>query len=154
MTQKEKAQEVEQQVLSIEDIIPEPAEIKVKGKTYALRPVNLEDQVWIGKKFGHDTLQDLFGKGLPFDVVAQLVYRQMEMDGKRDFLAEEIEEIDDDGNVVTKPYKGWEKLMISIPGNESPAILEAYLKTVGISLPRLNEKVEAEKKNEKQAQKS
>jgi len=126
------------------DLIPEKSEIKLaingNEKAYVLRPLNLEDETWVKRKFG-DRIEDIF-KNLEMDKICQIVYRLME--DKTDFKMLEIKEINDDGEEVLVKKTGPDRLMKCVVGKQHQIdILNSLLATFGASRPILD-KIEQE----------
>ena len=140
---------LETAAIKLEDLLPSMAEFKMNGKVYNLRPINLDDQVWMGDKYGPERLEEILST-LPLKEVCEIIFHQLPLEQKKDFPYEEIEDLDDEGKPCTKEMTGPAKVRQSISGiAHQMELIRALLKTIGISQPVL-EKLEAEeiKKNE------
>jgi hypothetical protein len=47
--------------MNLEDLKPMPSKIELEGKTYKLRQINLNDEIWLKKTFGTQ-LANLFSE--------------------------------------------------------------------------------------------
>lgn len=139
----------EPKTFQLEDLIPEQAEFSIKstGKTYKLRPINLDDQVWIQKKFG-EGLENVFKTG-DLNKITAFTYHLLDQKGREDFVATKENVIDDDGNKAQVTVTGPEKLRQAMSlTHDLKGLVQALLKTMGISSPMLdNIQVSAEKKS-------
>lgn len=139
--------------LKLEDLDPMPGQfvLKATGNTYTIRPITLGDQKYLKSMFGsEDAIKQMF-EGLDPEKLTRLVYYLMDQEGRRDFLPQEKEMVDEEGNVSTVKMNGPETLMHSIQyPQEFTQVFQALLKTIGISNAMLdNIEVEEVKKKEK-----
>lgn len=139
----------EYELMEIEDVLPKTPEFTLKssGKTYELRLVNLEDQVWIKNKFGtHEAFNEVLQQN-DWSKSILLIYRLLK--DKTDFMASEEPMIDDDGvsykALVTGPYK----LLKAISGVEEGAqVMGALAKSIMLSNPMIDKLVKESLKEE------
>lgn len=136
--------------ISLEDLIPAPAELKISDKTYVLRPISLEDQLWASRKFGENMHENL--NKLSFDQICQIVYHQMRDEDRGDFPYEEKEGFDDDGKPTKVSRSSWQKIagQMTTLGHKLE-MTKAFFTTVGISQPILD-KIEIEEIKKKETQ--
>jgi len=125
--------------LKLEDLCPQRAEffLSSKEKTYALRPVTLDDYVWLQSKFGTTDITEM--ENIHVGIVCQAIYRQLEQESRKDFLATKIKEINDDGEEVETYLKGWQVLSKNIKPEEIETMMTAYVKCLGVSKPILDQ---------------
>jgi hypothetical protein len=131
----------ENQSVTLDDLIPEHATFTLKstGKIYIIRPVNLDDQVWVKKNIGDETMIEKAFSGLDPDVITKLVYRLMDQDGRTDFMARDCSEINGDGEQQSYRLTGPQALCKAIEWpQEFIEVFRALLKTIGISNPILD----------------
>lgn len=129
--------------LQLEDIAPERAAffLKAKKKKYYLRPVNLTDNVWMKGKWGNK-IGVIFEK-IDMPELSKIIYRLME--DKSDFLAEDIDDVDDEGEPRSRRVSGPEKLCACIQSiSEQIQIFQALMSTIGISQPLMDKMVAEE----------
>ncbi len=134
--------------IELKDIVPRGATIKLsmKNRTYRLRAVTLDDEIWMNETFG-STLEDIF-KNLKMKEVCKIVFHQMEEEDKQDFLAIDVEFINEKGEKLLKRMGGSDLLMIHILGySEKIALYEALMETIGLSRPLQKKLSEEEKKS-------
>ena len=137
----------------LEDLIPARATFTLKsrpGIEYALRPMDLNDQVWIKKTFGNQDALQVALQGMDVEAVTRMVYHQLEQSSRKDFVATTESQVDDDGNEVTRTITGPEKLRAELSWpQEFMGLVTVLLKTIGLSQPILDKlQIEAVKKNE------
>jgi hypothetical protein len=124
---------------SLDDIIPETTEFELKstGKTYRLRGLSLEDQVWMRRTFGEKDLQLVFSD-LRWEKISMIVFRLLE--DKSDFLPYESDEFDDEGTLSKRRVTGPEHLLKKISGtSEGIKIVSAVNRCVINSNPMIEE---------------
>lgn len=100
----------------LEDLLPSKPEFKLSktGKTYSLRPMNLQDRIDMQAMFGGpEKVAEVFNKKDWFGI-ARMAYKLME--DKSDFLAGEGAYVDDEGFRKNKMFTGPEKFFNSITG--------------------------------------
>lgn len=133
--------------INLKDLIPTEAEIMLDGKTYTLRKINMEDEAWLLQEFGAE-LENIL-KDIKMNEISRIVYRLIK--DKKDFVAREISEIDEQGIEHKKMVGGAALLHSKITGvNEKFAVYRALLTTIGISRPILDDLMgeEDQKKNQ------
>lgn len=96
-------------MVELKDLLPQRTEFKINKKTYALRPLTLNDRMWCKDKFG-DSFEKVLEqslKDIDYSKLVFMAYHQLE--DKKDFLASKEEIIDDEGmkkeTMVTGPEK-------------------------------------------------
>jgi len=132
----------------LEDICPETGEFELAafpGEIFHLRPISLSDSAWMIQKFGGQAGIELMFKSVDLDKLSILIFRLLQE--KEMFASESMEEYDDDGNKVQIRITGPEKLKRSICGpKEQIAVIQALLKTIGVSQPLIEESPKADSK--------
>lgn len=119
--------------LELKDLKPKNSFIELNGVNYELRPVTLDDWVWMAEHFGQDPA-DKLAKAIPLGDMVRVCYRLL-LD-KSDFLAETIEnEIDDDGEIVeSRRVTGPEKFRKALIGfNGVERLAKAFTECLGVA---------------------
>jgi hypothetical protein len=125
--------------IKLEEIIPSEAtlELPAVGKTITLRPIDLDDEVWIKATF--DDLNDMFQKA-KMPELCRLAWHQMKPEDREFFAVRDIPYLDENGEQKTVRRGGVELLRGCIRGqNEKNSLLKALLQTIGISQPMLED---------------
>lgn len=128
--------------MELHELLPEKPEFTLRktGKTYQLRAVNLEDQVWIKNKYGSAEALERVLTANDWENSLLMVYRLMT--DKSDFMGSEEEIIDDDGRKQKAFVTGPVKLLREIQGAEEGAlIMGALAKAIIISNPMIEKLV-------------
>lgn len=134
--------------MELEDIIPEKPTFTLSksGKTYELRPVNLEDQVWLKNKYGSKEVFEEVLRTQQWEKALLMVYRLLV--DKTDFIAVHAEEPDDDGIIQKVIISGPILLMRAMTGPEEGAmVMGALARSIMISNPLIAKAVEKEMKD-------
>lgn len=115
-------------------MFPKKASFKLKatGKTYTLREITLDDQVWIKEEYG-DRLEEIFSPPMDLNEVCRIVYRLIV--NKGDFKAVEINDYDDEGNFISTMCGGYKLLRRMIAGDEIVDFIWAFNECQGLSRP-------------------
>lgn len=130
--------------ISLEDLLPQSAELELNGRVFTLRPIDLDDQVWLRNKFGDEKLNFIF-QNQEMESISQIVYHQLSYEDKLELKAVEINDIDDDGNEIVLKVTGPMLLRKMIKGPiDSLKVVNALLHTIGISQPVLDKLAEQE----------
>jgi hypothetical protein len=136
--------------IDLEDLIPATGEFKLEatGETvHTLRPITLQDQVWINDKFGGPEELKKILEGTKLKELCQLIYHQLV--DKRHFPSVVEEQINDEGDSVTRKLTGPEMLASSIVSKkEQLNVYKALLKTIGVSEPMLEDALGDSKKKD------
>lgn len=117
-------------------------------KTYTLRKLNLEDEVWLAEALGNQKLSEIFGRDngvIDMESICKIVYRQME--DRTDFKKENIVDYDDSGEEIQREIGGYKKLMHLLEYDEVEDFIWALNETLGISRPKVEK--ELKKKSSK-----
>lgn len=127
--------------IDLEDLIPMTGEFSLEATgaiVHQLRPITLQDQVWIKDKFGDAQALQKILEGTKLKELCQLIYHQL-LD-KSHFRASVVKEINDEGDEVERKITGPEALASCVSTKkEQLAIYKALLKTIGVSEPMLEE---------------
>lgn len=130
---------------TLEEVLPVKAEFHLEqmNKTYELRRITLEDKVYFEDKFGKKSMLLAFDIPIQWAIISQIVFRLLKEEDKKDFIAKEIYEIDEDG-IDKKVTIGGHKLFLSkITGMaEATPMLAALSKTMIDSEPVIKELLE------------
>lgn len=137
--------------LKLEDIVPSPAEFKLArtDRTYKLRPLSLDDEMWLQATFGNN-LQEVFDKVQMMEI-CRIAYHQMEIEDKESLRAQDVMLQDEEGNSEKAKIGGVKLLFALIAGtSEKLEVMKAILQTIGISRPMIDEltREELQKKNQ------
>lgn len=138
--------------ISLSDIRPQLGTftLEVTGElVHQFRKISLDDYGWVEETFG-ETLDKLFAEGreVKLSVVAKLFYHQLK--DRSPFKAETKTEVDEEGEEREVRISGVQKFRQSIVGiEEQMAVVNAFLKTMGMSQPLTVEKVLEEGKKKK-----
>lgn len=130
--------------LKLEDICPEESTFKLKqtGKTYTLRPISLDDEMWLLREFPTN-LQEIFNKG-QMKEISRIVFHQLINSDKEDFLEKEVIYINEQGKKLTMRKGGADLLNAIILGpGEKMEVIKALVRCLGVSRPLIDD---AEKK--------
>ena len=124
-----------------------------RNKEYTLRKVNLDDQVWMKETFKDEEHIQRMMEGMDVDSLSKFAYHQLKLEDKKDFLAADIEDVNDDGELVKRRLKGYEVFRQAASGTEEFInIYKALLHTIGISQPIIDQatsqRVDEEKKSD------
>lgn len=137
----------------LKEILPRGGKFKLKSTgnaEYELRPVSLDDYVWMEENFGGFEIFSKIYKGIELSSLCKIIYHFMTVDSKKYFRAIECETIDDEGHekkiIVTGPERFRQQIMHL--KEDIKSIIDALMMTMDLSLPEAS-KVEIEeiKKN-------
>jgi len=139
------------EAVTLEDIIPMKPEffLAAKNKTYSVRPPNLSDRVWIRETFGsEEAMREMIGNQ-DFEQICRLVYRLMASEDRADFLAQQVDIVNEEGDKLTKRFTGPQVLFVSLAGlEEGVKVIGALGRAIMLSNPLIAKAVEEEvKKN-------
>jgi len=97
-------------MITLHDLKPKRTILNINGKDYFLRPITLNDEIWIRQNFDKAVF-DEFANGNPnFSVISEIIYHQIE--DKSDFRPVEKTDYDSEGNEI-KVKLGGHKLLAS-----------------------------------------
>lgn len=145
----------EDKPVTLESLNPQDASFTLEAipdVEFRIRKINLDDQVWLKTKFpSKDVINEVFN-GLDAKVLSELIYHQLDQEGRKHFPSFTKEIIDDEGDTRHVKVSGPEAFRRKIVGtNEFVRIFNALTKTIGISIPSLdNISVEEVKKNKRE----
>ncbi len=138
--------------MKIEEIIPKRTLLKLSGtKTVLhLRPVNLEDELWMHETFGKD-IQKVFAEIRTRDI-ARIAYRLIEE--KSQFKASTVKIMNEQGDEISERRGGVDLLFCMMLGiNDKLAVYRALLEAIGISRPQFDKLAAEEQKKSLKATK-
>jgi hypothetical protein len=137
--------------MQLKDLIPQKAQFSLRstGREHTLRPFSLSDTAWLHSKFSDEEIARIFEK-LDTVAISQIVYHQLVDEDKRQFLAQEMTHINDEGEEEKIRYSGPQIFMQAIQGmDEELAMAQALMECRGMSLPLMEEmQKESAKKKE------
>lgn len=126
--------------MNLEDLKPRPSKFHLShnDKWYTMRPWTLNDQIWMNQEYG-DKINEIFNENnLDIVAIARMAYRLL--DDKKDFLAQEISGIDEDGNEFTEKIGGYKLLITRVNTlKEQLALLASVVECIGLSMPEVDE---------------
>jgi hypothetical protein len=120
--------------IPLKNLKPKGAVLTIDGKDHKLRPVNLDDWVWMAETLNTDDPAVQISQGMPLKDMVRIIYRLL-ID-KSDFKAETIKEfIDDEGECHGEVrISGPDKLRKAITGVDGISQLtDAFTKCLGLS---------------------
>jgi hypothetical protein len=127
--------------LGLDVIAPEPTAIVIWDLNgtdqieLVLRPLSVQDQMWVKSKFSQEQLQVAFEK-MDMEVICALVYHQLDHESKSKIPATETESFDDEGNPTRSKITGPQRLKLGITGlKHMLLVLQALIKIIGFSMP-------------------
>lgn len=124
--------------MKLEDLIPmDPTfTIKSTGKTYRIRPPNMQDQVWFKTRYGSEDGYSKAVKSEDWNEIAVVVYYLLSQEDKRDFLPEKVKILDEMGAEKEVHHTGPEMLLVSLSGiSEMLVVMQALTRAIFISNP-------------------
>lgn len=125
--------------ITLGEVIPRASEFTLRqtGKTYRLRPVTLDDEIWIER-----TYQDKGGLSqvlatMNIPEICRAVFHQLVPEDQAEFAQRDVTFIDEDtGCSETKKVGGFRLLFALVSGNaEKIALYSALMDTIGVSRP-------------------
>jgi hypothetical protein len=122
------------EITTLEDLDPRAADFTLKsGGTYRLRAITLADHIWFKRKYPAG-IDSIFQGDVNIEEIINLTYRLLDQDGRKQFVATDVELTDENGEQVkirkTGPELFAEKLN---PAHDLKSLLAAIMKTIGIS---------------------
>jgi hypothetical protein len=122
-------------MLEIKDIKPQKATFKLEynQKEYHLRPLSLNDRLWLEETFGQEKLNTIFTT-IEMDSICRIVFHLMENEDKEEFVAQDVTIINEDGEKKKVRLGGYKLLrgMLICGISEIELMMQALLKTIGI----------------------
>ena len=105
--------------MKLEQIIPQEASFSLRstGEEYTLRPFSLSDTAWLNSRYKDKEFEKVM-EDMNMTEIVKIVYHQLKLEDKKKFLAMEVEEVSDEGELITKKYTGPERLMQEVHGLE------------------------------------
>lgn len=138
--------------IKLEEIVPQAATITLKKteRTYRLRPIDVDDELWLQTRFGN-RLQEILSQ-IRMPEICEIVFHQMEDEDQELFRAQDVKVIDGAGEEHTLRLGGAKLLSKLISGYvEKIAVYQALMVTIGISRPLLDELASAASSTEKKS---
>lgn len=140
-------------MLELEDLIPRESSFTLSAteKTYTLRPLSLDDEVWLKRKFGSD-IERIF-KQQDMEAICRIIYHQLDEESKAEFGERTVTFVNEEGQKASEKRGGVVLLQCMIRGTEEKkAVIKSLLDVIGVSRPTI-EKVFTEEKKSKKPQK-
>ncbi len=135
--------------MNLEDVRPAMGSFKLeatKDHVHELRKFSLDDHVWVKETFGKglDEIATMTpSESLP--LITRIVYRLIK--DKSIFLKQEVKTIDEEGNEGTDTLGGVRLFSAVVCGiDEQNLMVGAFLKTLGASNPKPDDKKKQVKK--------
>ena len=132
-------------LLTFEDIRPEKASFTLKstGKKYTLRPVSMDDEIWLRERFGDD-IEKIFTE-IRTQEICDIVFHQLDEASKEGFTAQEVTIMNEEGEKITEKRGGSKLLRCFLIGFEDKMLVyNALMKTLGLSRPTVDKLIAAE----------
>jgi hypothetical protein len=124
--------------IALTDLKPTPGKfyLKATDREYTLRPITMDDELWMIRTFGHE-LQNVLAQ-LRTHELCRILYRLLIDEDKQDFRPVDIHDLDENGDEVLVRKGGVELLAHRITGiPEKLCIYHALMETFGISRPMM-----------------
>lgn len=121
------------EAIDLKKLKPQAAKLQIGDKTFNIRPINLNDWIWMQKLFGDQINTKL--QAMSFHQLCVIIYRLLDHDGKKHFAARDMEEFyDDDGELQkTRRITGPEVMATDMAGIQAmQSIADAFRKAMGI----------------------
>jgi hypothetical protein len=129
----------------LNQVLPKKPEFKLNGKTYKIRLLNLNDIAYFEDKYnGIEGLMKIFVSEGNYKEKFSIIYAQL--DDKSDFLTQEVEEIDREGNKKTITISGSEMFFRALDLVNISEPLNAFMAAFTASMPELTPEQEKEAK--------
>lgn len=123
--------------VDLADLIPQSSKFSLQetGKEYHLRPINLQDEVWLAETFGA-RLQKIIAE-VHFASFVRIAYHQMQEADKASLMKKSVTIINEEGDQETSQIGGYKLLLLLIQGGlkEKQEIVQAVFDTFGMSKP-------------------
>lgn len=121
--------------MELDKIYPTLPEFTINEKIYHLKLVSVADQVWLSEKLGGmDKVQLMFHPTNP-DLGAIIKFSYRLLQEKQDFLAKDVETINDEGETLIRRMSGPEVMMTAMKPHEITGIVEALKESFEKSNP-------------------
>lgn len=129
-----------------EDLIPKTGEFtlsQLPNHTIKLKPFSAADEIWLLDRFG-GRLQEIFLKAKVREI-CEIAFHQME--DKTPFIKQEVDLVDEEGNVSKQSLGGVSLLMaLILPKQELEPVIMALMQTIGVSRPMVEKQYEEDQK--------
>lgn len=113
--------------------------LRLLGDNLTLRPVTLEDEIWIADTFGESGIEEIF-ETVNFVEISRLVYRLLDDDSKPKLKKQDVTYYNEEGEETIVSVGGVQLLYRLISGlDEKEAIIGALLKNLGFTDKMLDE---------------
>ena len=107
-------------------------------KSYELRCLDLEDEIWLKHEFGTALAEQFAKDEIDLEIISRIAYRLIV--DKSDFIAVETEIIDEDGEKKNIRLGGHSLFIKSIKGIEDKQeLLIATIKAMNSSRPKIDD---------------
>ena len=106
------------EALNLEDLKPKSAKFSLAstGSTYHLRPMNLEDEIWLRNTFTEDEINSIFREGR-FKEICRIAFRLLDGPNRRDFKMKMVEfQSEETGETFEKEIGGVKLFYAAIQG--------------------------------------
>lgn len=141
--------------ITLEELVPQASQFTLKklpGVTFHLRPVSVDDELWLQREFGA-RLQMIFER-VSIREICRIVFHQLEEESKEHLAKRSVTIMNEEGEKVTQAVGGADLLRCLISGMpEKMEVVRALTETIGISRPVMDKLIaDAEKKSQLESQ--
>lgn len=130
--------------MELEELLPPKPEffLKSKNRSFVIRPPNLHDQVWFKSRYGTSTgFASALSNG-DWNEISRVVYHLLSDADRREFLAQDVKVVNDEGEEKVVRHTGPEVFLLAIDGlEEITKIMGALTRAIMISNPAIEEDV-------------
>jgi len=136
--------------MNLTEMVPRESKFKLASvkKEFTLRPINLEDEIWLKREYGDARIQEIFEQ-IEIEPISRIVYRLITPEDKSFFKKRTIEIVTEDGDSLEEEMGGLKLFRFMIHGwDEKLALINALIENIGLSRPEVKEvnKKKAKKK--------
>lgn len=127
--------------MKLTDMKPKQSKFKLKQveKELTLRPISLDDEIWLKEIYGDDGIQEVF-ENVNIEEISRIAFRLLITEDKKLFKIREVTVVDENGEEGTFNIGGVKLLRTLIFGwEEKLVVLNALLENIGYSRPEVEE---------------
>jgi hypothetical protein len=119
--------------LDINDLLPQPVTFEIKGKEFAFRQADLDDNSWIKSRFGEEGLKLDPSNPLNIKVLCEVWFRFLCDEYKPLFKPRKVLKFNEKTNKNDEVLLTSHELLGKIIGaNDIPIVMKAFLKAMGL----------------------
>lgn len=126
--------------MKLEELSEKAADLTLEsvGKTFEMRRLSLEDEIWLKNEYGDRLAVLLSPESLDLELLCRLAFKLII--NKRDFTSQEVNIIDEDGNVQKEKIGGYKLLSKMITSdNDKSSLIIATVAAINRSRPDIEE---------------